>query len=1087
MEQIIVRGARTHNLKNITVSIPRDRLCVVTGLSGSGKSSLAFDTLYAEGQRRYVESLSSYARQFLQLMDKPDVDSIEGLSPAISIEQKSTSHNPRSTVGTITEIHDYLRLLYARIGIAKCPTHGTPLRAQTVSEMVDQTLAYPEGTKLMILAPVVRGRKGEYKQLFADLAQQGYIRARIDGEIYELSDPPELKLHIKHNIEVIIDRVRVKPDIKQRLADSFETTLKVASGLAMIVPMDEHAPEDEVTLSSRYACPYCDYSIPELEPRDFSFNNPHGACPRCDGLGHLIVFSPDKIIPDPRKSLEGNAITLWDKSSWAYYVQLKPACKALDIPMDVPFAELSEEQQHLILYGNEDDPKLHAIHAFSGVIPYFEHQVKETESESYQEQLQELTENQICPECHGQRLKPEYCHVFVGDKSLPAVNDLSINEAYEFFTHLQLSEQDMTIASRILKEVRERLMFLKDVGLGYLTLARAANTLSGGESQRIRLASQIGSSLVGVMYILDEPSIGLHQRDNQRLLDALKHLRDLGNSVIVVEHDEDAIRQADYIVDIGPKAGVHGGQVIACGTPAEIMACPNSITADYLSGRKSIAVPKIRHYPQGYISLKGCHGNNLQHIDVDFPRGCLVVVTGISGSGKSTLVNDTLVPLISQYFNHAERFVSDQLNDRGKMIPAASADSNSNPKLLAFLEKSFACSGYNGLEAFDKIICIDQSPIGRTPRSNPATYTDLFTPIRELFASTPDARARGYKAGRFSFNIKGGRCEACHGDGTIRVEMHFLPNVYVQCEQCQGQRYNRETLEVKYKGKNISDVLNMTVEEAYEFFDAVPRIRNKLQALMDVGLSYITLGQSALTFSGGEAQRIKLAKELSRVSTGNTLYVLDEPTTGLHFHDVKQLLDMLMRLRDEGNTVIVIEHNLDVIKCADYLIDLGPEGGNGGGRIVATGTPEEVALKPQSFTGQFLKPILQKAGTLTAAAKATKATKATKTTQADKADKAAKTSAAPAPQDTTITDTTDNSTTTTTSKTRTPRRTRKTAATTTSETATTAAAAAYTKAKTKAKTEFADSDLSPQAQSAAAALGLTKARQRTRASSKSRS
>lgn len=964
MEQIIVRGARTHNLKNITVSIPRDRLCVITGLSGSGKSSLAFDTLYAEGQRRYVESLSSYARQFLQLMDKPDVDCIEGLSPAISIEQKSTSHNPRSTVGTITEIHDYLRLLYARIGIAKCPIHGTTLKAQTISQMVDQTLAYPEDTKLMILAPVVRGRKGEYKQLFADLAQQGYIRARIDGEIYELNDPPELKLHIKHNIEVIIDRIRVKPNIKQRLADSFETTLKVASGLAMIVPMNEHSSEDEITLSSRYACPYCDYSIPELEPRDFSFNNPHGACPRCDGLGHLIVFSPDKIIPDPRKSLEENAIVLWDKASWAYYVQLKPACKALNIPMNVPFAELSKEQQHIILYGNEDDPKSYAIHAFRGIIPYFEHQVTETESESYQEQLQELTENQICPQCHGQRLKPEYCHVFVGNKSLPEINDLSINEAYEFFSNLQLSDQDLTIASRILKEVRERLIFLKDVGLGYLTLARAANTLSGGESQRIRLASQIGSSLVGVMYILDEPSIGLHQRDNQRLLDALKHLRDLGNSVIVVEHDEDAIRQADYIVDIGPKAGVHGGQVIACGSLTEILACPNSITADYLSGRKNIAVPKIRHAPQGYISLNGCHGNNLQNLNVDFPRGCFVVITGISGSGKSTLVNDTLVPLISQYFNHSERFVSDQYDSKGKMIPAACADSTSNPKLLAFLEKSFACNGYSGLEAFDKIICIDQSPIGRTPRSNPATYTDLFTPIRELFASTPDSRARGYKAGRFSFNVKGGRCEACRGDGTIRVEMHFLPNVYVQCEQCHGQRYNRETLEIKYKNKNISEVLNMSVEEAYEFFNAVPRIRNKLQALMDVGLSYITLGQSALTFSGGEAQRIKLAKELSRVSTGKTLYVLDEPTTGLHFHDVQQLLDMLLRLRDEGNTIIVIEHNLDVIKCADYLIDLGPEGGDGGGRLVATGTPEEVALNPQSFTGQFLKPILQKAGTL---------------------------------------------------------------------------------------------------------------------------
>lgn len=956
MEHIIVRGARTHNLKNITVSIPRDRLCVITGLSGSGKSSLAFDTLYAEGQRRYVESLSSYARQFLQLMDKPDVDAIDGLSPAISIEQKSTSHNPRSTVGTITEIHDYLRLLYARIGVAKCPTHGTILKAQTVSQMVDQTLAYPEGTKLMIMAPVVRGRKGEYKQLFADLAQQGFIRARIDGEICDLTDPPELKLRIKHNIEVVVDRVRVKPEIKQRLAESFETALKVASGLAMIVPMDDHQPEEEITLSSLYSCPICGYSIPELEPRDFSFNNPHGACPRCDGLGKLMVFSEDKIVPNPNKSLEENAIALWDKSTWAYYQLLIPVCRQHHIPMDKPFGELTPEQKKIIFYGNLEI-KTEGQTAFQGVINYFERQAKDTQSETYQDLLQKLTETQICPECHGARLKHEYCHVFVGGKSLPELNELSISEAYDFFTNLQLDKQESTIAARILKEVRDRLMFLKNVGLGYLNLARSANTLSGGESQRIRLASQIGSGLVGVMYILDEPSIGLHQRDNQRLLDALKHLRDLGNSVIVVEHDEDAIRQADYIVDIGPRAGVHGGQVVTCGTPEEIMHCEDSLTADYLVGRKSIPVPQKRCAPQGYISLQGCHGNNLKHVDVAFPRGCFVVITGISGSGKSTLVNDTLVPLASQYFNHPERFVAS-----GNVSPEEE---------LTFLEKNFACSGYQDIGECDKIICIDQSPIGRTPRSNPATYIGLFTYIRELFAATEEARARGYKPGRFSFNIKGGRCEACQGDGTIKVEMHFLPDVYVQCEQCHGQRYNRETLEVKYKGKNISEVLNMTVEEALEFFQAIPKIRNKLQALMDVGLSYITLGQSALTFSGGEAQRIKLAKELSRASTGRTLYVLDEPTTGLHFHDVKQLLDMLLRLRDEGNTVLVIEHNLDVIKTADYLIDLGPEGGSGGGQIIATGTPEQVAQNPASFTGQFLKPILEKAGTLGAASAGT--------------------------------------------------------------------------------------------------------------------
>ena len=936
MENIVVRGARTHNLKNITITIPRNQLCVVTGLSGSGKSSLAFDTLYAEGQRRYVESLSSYARQFLQLMDKPDVDSIDGLSPAISIEQKATSHNPRSTVGTITEIHDYLRLLFARIGQARCPEHGTILKAQTISQMVDQTLAYEEGTKLMIMAPVVRGRKGEHRQLLAQLAQQGFVRARIDGDICDLSDPPELKLHIKHNIEVVIDRFKVREDIKQRLAESFETALKVANGLAMIVPMDDHQEQDEIILSDQYSCPICGYSISELEPRNFSFNSPHGACPSCDGLGKQMVFAESKVVPDTNKSIEEGAIALWDKRSWSFYRLLVPICDAYGIDIYKPFKELTREQQELVLYGTpnkkpEDD------HYFLGVIHYFERQAKESESESYQNLLHGLMTTKICPECHGARLKKEYCNVFVADKTLPQINEMSISDCFEFFNSIKLGTQDSQIAERILKEVRERLMFLKNVGLGYLNLARSADTLSGGEAQRIRLASQIGAGLVGVMYVLDEPSIGLHQRDNQRLLDALMHLRNLGNSVIVVEHDEDAIRQADYIIDIGPRAGVHGGQVVTAGSLEHIMQCENSLTADYLTGRKSIAIPDKRVEPKGFLTLHGCQGNNLKNISASFAVGCFNVVTGVSGSGKSTLVNDTLVPIVSKHMKNAADFD---------------------------LDRAFDCKSIEGLEYFDKLICIDQSPIGRTPRSNPATYIDLFTAIRELFAQTPMSRARGYSAGRFSFNVKGGRCEACQGDGTIKVEMHFLPDVYVQCEQCQGKRYNRETLEVHYKGKSIADVLNMTVEEAYSFFEAIPKIKRKLKALIDVGLSYITLGQSALTFSGGEAQRIKLAKELSKVSTKNTLYILDEPTTGLHFHDVKQLLDMLMRLRDDGNTVIIIEHNLDVIKCADYLIDLGPEGGSGGGQIIATGTPEQVAQNPNSFTGQFLKPILQKAGRL---------------------------------------------------------------------------------------------------------------------------
>ena len=938
MDKIVIRGARTHNLKNINLTLPRDKMCVITGLSGSGKSSLAFDTLYAEGQRRYVESLSAYARQFLQLMDKPDVDSIEGLSPAISIEQKSTSRNPRSTVGTVTEIHDYLRLLFARIGIAVCPEHGIELKAQTVSQMVDQTLAYAEGTKLMILAPVVRGRKGEYKQLFAELASQGFIRARVDGEICDLSDPPDLQLHIKHHIEVVVDRFKVKADIKQRLAESFETALKTADGLAMLVPMDEHTKDEEIILSSSYSCPECGYSIPELEPRNFSFNSPHGACPKCDGLGKQMVFSEERVVPDPNKSIEEGAIALWDKRSWSFYRLLVPACDEAGIDIYKPFKDLTRKEQEIVLYGNADTKK-DSDRSFMGVIGYFERQAKESDSESYQAQLQNLMSTKVCPECHGARLKHEYCHVFVGGKSLPQINDMSISDSYEFFSSLSLGEQDSTIAERILKEVRERLMFLKNVGLGYLNLSRSADTLSGGEAQRIRLASQIGAGLVGVMYVLDEPSIGLHQRDNQRLLDALARLRDLGNSVIVVEHDEDAIRQADYIVDIGPGAGVHGGNIVTMGSPEEIMKCEQSLTADYLTGRKQIALPTVRHSGHGFLRLSGCKGNNLKNVTASFPAGCFIAVTGVSGSGKSTLVNDTLVPVVSSHMKGGETIRVDQ---------------------------AFDCQKVEGVELFDKLICIDQSPIGRTPRSNPATYIDLFTSIRELFAMTPESRARGYTPGRFSFNVKGGRCEACQGDGTIRVEMHFLPDVYVQCEQCKGKRYNRETLDIHYKGKNISEVLDMTVEEALTFFEAVPKIRRKLQALMDVGLSYITLGQSALTFSGGEAQRIKLAKELSKVSTKNTLYVLDEPTTGLHFHDVKQLLDMLMRLRDDGNTVVVIEHNLDVIKCADYIIDLGPEGGSGGGQIIATGTPEQIALNDASFTGQFLKPILLKAGSIDA-------------------------------------------------------------------------------------------------------------------------
>lgn len=945
MDKISIRGARTHNLRNLSLTIPRNKLVVITGRSGSGKSSLAFDTLYAEGQRRYVESLSSYARQFLSLMDKPDVDSIEGLSPAISIEQKAASHNPRSTVGTVTEIHDYLRLMWARIGLAKCPEHGTVLKAQTVSQMVDAVLQKPEGSKIMILSPIVRGRKGEYKQLFSDLVKDGFIRARIDGEICDLSDPPDLALREKHNIDLIVDRIKVRQDLKQRLADSFETALKYSEGLAVACPMDEHKKEDEILFSSHYSCPICGYSIPELEPRDFSFNNPHGSCPKCEGLGVMMILDEDKIVPDKNKSVFEGAISGWDRQNPFFFRQLEAVASYFDIDLRKPYKALTDKERKYLLYGtgktaipmeivySGGKKSRSSVEPFEGVIPNFERRLHETESEYVRYYISKLMRPLPCPECHGTRLKKEYCNVFVNGKSLPEINDFSIKESYDFFDNLKLSEQETSIAARILKEIKNRLGFLINVGLGYLTLSRSAETLSGGESQRIRLASQIGAGLTGVMYVLDEPSIGLHQRDNTKLLMTLKNLRNIGNTVIVVEHDEDTMRAADHIIDIGPGAGINGGKVVAEGTVEDIENTKDSLTGDYLAGRKKIEIPKKREKAQKskMLTLKGCRGNNLKNVTASFPVGCFVVVTGVSGSGKSTLVNDTLVRV-------AER----ELNGVTANDDPAPYDSVS------------------GLEHFDKIICIDQSPIGRTPRSNPATYVGLFSDIRDLFAKTPEARARGYTSGRFSFNVKGGRCEACQGDGTIRVSMNFLPDVYVKCEQCDGKRYNRETLEVLYKGKTISDVLDMNVEQALEFFEAVPSIANKLKTLMQVGLSYITLGQAATTFSGGEAQRIKLSKELSKRATGKTLYVLDEPTTGLHFEDVKLLLEVLLKLRDQGNTVVVIEHNLDVIKTADYLIDLGPEGGSGGGEIIACGTPEEISKCEKSFTGHFLKPILKR-------------------------------------------------------------------------------------------------------------------------------
>ena len=945
MDKISIRGARTHNLRNLSLTIPRNKLVVITGRSGSGKSSLAFDTLYAEGQRRYVESLSSYARQFLSLMDKPDVDSIEGLSPAISIEQKAASHNPRSTVGTVTEIHDYLRLMWARIGLAKCPEHGIVLKAQTVSQMVDAVLQKPEGSKIMILSPIVRGRKGEYKQLFSDLVKDGFIRARIDGEICDLSDPPDLALREKHNIDLIVDRIKVRQDLKQRLADSFETALKYSEGLAVACPMDEHKKEDEILFSSHYSCPICGYSIPELEPRDFSFNNPHGSCPKCEGLGVMMILDEDKIVPDKNKSVFEGAISGWDRQNPFFFRQLEAVASYFDIDLRKPYKALTDKERKYLLYGtgktaipmeivySGGKKSRSSVEPFEGVIPNFERRLHETESEYVRYYISKLMRPLPCPECHGTRLKKEYCNVFINGKSLPEINDYSIKECYDFFDNLKLSEQETSIAARILKEIKNRLGFLINVGLGYLTLSRSAETLSGGESQRIRLASQIGAGLTGVMYVLDEPSIGLHQRDNSKLLMTLKNLRNIGNTVIVVEHDEDTMRAADHIIDIGPGAGINGGKVVAEGTVEDIENTKDSLTGDYLAGRKKIEIPKKRVKAQKskMLTLKGCRGNNLKNVTASFPVGCFVVVTGVSGSGKSTLVNDTLVRV-------AER----ELNGVTANDDPAPYDSVS------------------GLEYFDKIICIDQSPIGRTPRSNPATYVGLFSDIRDLFAKTPEARARGYTSGRFSFNVKGGRCEACQGDGTIRVSMNFLPDVYVKCEQCDGKRYNRETLEVLYKGKTISDVLDMNVEQALEFFEAVPSIANKLKTLMQVGLSYITLGQAATTFSGGEAQRIKLSKELSKRATGKTLYVLDEPTTGLHFEDVKLLLEVLLKLRDQGNTVVVIEHNLDVIKTADYLIDLGPEGGSGGGEIIACGTPEEISKCEKSFTGHFLKSILER-------------------------------------------------------------------------------------------------------------------------------
>ncbi len=936
---IRIRGARTHNLRNINLDLPRDRLIVITGLSGSGKSSLAFDTLYAEGQRRYVESLSAYARQFLSMMEKPDVDHIEGLSPAISIEQKSTSHNPRSTVGTITEIYDYLRLLYARVGIPRCPDHGVDLDAQTVSQMVDQVLALPMDSRLLLLAPVVSARKGEHVKLLEGLRAQGFLRARIDGEVYELDEPPTLDLRRKHTIEVVVDRFKVRSGLEPRLAESFETALRLADGLATVAFMDE---PDRLPLvfSANFACPICGYSVNELEPRLFSFNNPVGACSGCDGLGVKQFFDPQRVAAHPHLSLAGGAVRGWDRRNVYYFQMVQSLARHYGFDVETPFQDLPQPARQAVLQGsgteqiqfrylNERGGATIRTHAFEGIIPNMERRYRETDSGMVRDELAKYLSTQPCPHCSGARLNRAARHVFVAERHLPEIVALPVGESQAFFSKLELPGRRGEIAAKILKEIVERLSFLVNVGLDYLTLERSAETLSGGEAQRIRLASQIGAGLVGVMYVLDEPSIGLHQRDNERLLQTLIHLRDLGNTVIVVEHDEEAIRSADHVVDIGPGAGVHGGQVVAQGTPAAILADPASLTGQYLSGRRQIGIPERRNPPdpEQWLRILGAKGNNLKSIDAELPLGLMTCVTGVSGSGKSTLINDTLYRLAARELNGAD-------------------------------ESPAPCQVIQGLEQLDKVVNIDQSPIGRTPRSNPATYTGLFTPIRELFAGTQEARSRGYPPGRFSFNVKGGRCEACQGDGMIKVEMHFLPDIFVPCDVCKGKRYNRETLDIRYKGRSIHEVLEMTVEDALGFFAPVPVLARKLQTLQDVGLSYIKLGQSATTLSGGEAQRVKLARELSKRDTGKTLYILDEPTTGLHFHDVEQLLRVLHRLRDHGNTIVVIEHNLDVIKTADWIVDLGPEGGHRGGQLVAVGAPEAVADCPQSYTGRFLKPLL---------------------------------------------------------------------------------------------------------------------------------
>ncbi|CDT25377.1 excinuclease ABC subunit UvrA [Vibrio coralliirubri] len=940
MDKIEIRGARTHNLKDVNLTIPRDKLTVITGLSGSGKSSLAFDTLYAEGQRRYVESLSAYARQFLSLMEKPDVDHIEGLSPAISIEQKSTSHNPRSTVGTITEVYDYLRLLYARVGEPRCPDHNIPLAAQTISQMVDKVLELPEGSKMMLMAPIVKERKGEHVKTLENLAAQGFIRARIDGETCDLSDPPALELHKKHTIEVVVDRFKVRPDLQQRLAESFETTLELSGGIAVVGWMDQ-TDQEEIVFSANFACPKCGYSMQELEPRLFSFNNPAGACGTCDGLGVQQYFDPSRVILDENLSIAEGAIKGWDQKNYYYFQMLTSLSEHYGFDLYAPFNSLPKKTQEIILKGsgrtevefkyiNDRGDIRVKRHPFEGILNTLERRYRDTESSAVREDLAKYISTKSCSSCDGTRLRLEARNVFIGDTTLPEIVELSIADALQFFQELKLDGQRGQIADKVMKEINDRLHFLVNVGLNYLNLSRSAETLSGGEAQRIRLASQIGAGLVGVMYVLDEPSIGLHQRDNERLLQTLIHLRDLGNTVLVVEHDEDAIRCADHVIDIGPGAGVHGGHVVAEGTMQDIIDNPNSLTGQYLSGAKEIAVPEKRTPidKKKVVEIVGATGNNLKNVTATIPVGLFSCITGVSGSGKSTLINDT-------FFKVAHT----QLNSATTAVPAQ------HKKI-------------KGLEHFDKVIDIDQSPIGRTPRSNPATYTGIFTPIRELFAGTQESRSRGYKPGRFSFNVRGGRCEACQGDGVIKVEMHFLPDVYVPCDVCKGKRYNRETLEVRYKGKTIDEVLEMTVEDAREYFNPVPVIARKLQTLMDVGLSYIRLGQAATTLSGGEAQRVKLARELSKRDTGKTLYILDEPTTGLHFHDIQQLLTVLHRLRDHGNTVVVIEHNLDVVKTADWLLDLGPEGGQGGGEIVAEGTPEDVALVEGSHTARFLKPML---------------------------------------------------------------------------------------------------------------------------------